>query len=240
MCHEYGTLLPCDAACQKYNLTKMQWNCIVSAMPKEWKNSLQNETNMIKEEDTLYFKFIQQKKCTSFYYRKLNSQNNPLEKLYERWDRDENTFFNMDEFILAFQYLEKLTNLSKLRSFQYKMLYKSIILNDKLKLWKIQESEVCTLLKETNSIETLYHFYWQCKVTKEVWEWVRKISLEYDKDVTLDFSYSNIILNRINANPTHISNTICLFAKQYLYAQRCKKQPISYNQFKTNVQRCES
>ena len=62
----------------------------------------------------------------------------------------------------------RITNILKYRSFQYRLLQRSLMTNlVHLFKWKIVESEKCSFCKEEK--ETILHMLFACKYTEQLW-----------------------------------------------------------------------
>ena len=134
-----GGIIPCKTCCDMFKLTIMQRNSIMSAIPKEWKSALSTEIET-NQNDNFYESFIKKEKIVRYYNNLLLSEESCLVKCYNHWRKDANYInLDFDEFCNLFCNIYKITNQAKLRSFQYRLLHKAIILNDRLKAWKIVE-----------------------------------------------------------------------------------------------------
>ena len=222
-------LMPMEIMCEMFNLTVLQWNGIISAIPKEWKFILGQEENAkIKNEN---FKhnvetFLTKKKQVNFFYHEINGQENKLMSFYSRWHKEntETINFTFDEIANAFHELYVVTNQNRLRSFQYKLLHRVVFLNSKLFQWRIKDNKMCSFCKKKE--ETYRHFFWECTTAQKVWSWVENIILAI-KNTEMIFNYKNIILNKIVTNAANVANFIVLVTKHYMFSQKClEKIPV--------------
>ena len=121
----------------------------------------------------------------------------------------------------------KITNIPKLRSFQYRLLHNSIITNAHLFRWKMLSNNLCSFCQEEK--ETTIHLLCECTIVENLW---KKLSVYFNDRWLLDeisLSTSNILLNRIS-DRIHPVNFLCLVTKQYIYRQRCLKQDLNINE----------
>ena len=225
--HATGGLLPCEICCKMFSLTTMQWNSLTSAIPKKWKNILATEISK-NTSDYLYNRFILSSKVVQLFNKKLFAEENCYLKCYNRWKK-KSYFINidLDDFCTYFTNVFRVTNQAKLRSFQYRLLHRAIILNDKLKMWKIFDSDLCSFCKEHP--ENLIHFFWECDITTQIWLQLKNYCKTITKEEECSIDMLNVLFNTVNKKPNHIFNFLTLVCKQYLYASRCLKKTPSFN-----------
>ena len=138
-----------------------------------------------------------------------NMYSNRIKQIFSRWESSDEATFDFDLFQAAFRNMYHVTNQLKLRSFQYRLLYKQIVLNDKLYKWRIKSNNICTRCNDDTK-EDLYHFLWDCICTKRVWLWVEQIFQEIDPNTEYVLNYNTIILNLCTQRPGHIFN-LCYY-----------------------------
>ena len=81
-----GCILPSSDLSQKYNLTTMEANAIISAIPRDWKNVLKSgEWDLQYEHYYNYDKITEANKMSKYYYHKVNSQKSNVPQLYDKW-----------------------------------------------------------------------------------------------------------------------------------------------------------
>ena len=97
-----------------------------------------------------------EKPASSFYKRMTKSENllKPILSKCQNLDLE----IDSSEFLKAFQDVNKLTNVVKLRSFQYRCLIGALVTNIHLKHYKITEDDTCTFCKESK--ETIMHMFY--------------------------------------------------------------------------------
>ena len=105
----------------------------------------------------------------------------------------------------------------------------ALMLNTRLKVWKIIPSDVCTHCGE--KAETIQHFFWECCKAKELWKAVKQICKRIKANDSLEINLYTVITNLVNPNSSHVYNFVCIVAKYYLYVKRCLKQDISIEEF---------
>ena len=105
----------------------------------------------------------------------------------------------------------KITLDNKLRSFQYKMLHKIVFFNDKLYIFKLSETTMCTFCHE--SLDSMEHRFWSCKKTQMFWA---DISYWYRNIFQDNFPLSLFIII-FNVSGHQLVDFIILLGKYYIY-----------------------
>ena len=217
-----GNQIPPDIVCNMFNMGLLEYNQLWSAIPKAWKILMKTEA-WEGENEFRVEKYVQGKNIVSKFYRELTDNYEMSEELYKKWSEEIESEMEYNAFLVLFQYIYKITNHGKYRSFQYKMLHRVVILNEKLYKWGKVDSPLCTICqKET---ETVNHIFLECQIVQKLWKSVQKLCEEKTKiGITID--KTSILLNLAHDNPRHLNNFIVLVAKHYIYAQRCLGEKI--------------
>ena len=216
---------------KKYKMSMMQCNSLFAAIPKAWmkvlKQSLDN--NKINEE-YLSEKFIKMVKPASFYYNQCIQKEYLCFKVYAKWQSALHTTLSYDEFLSLFKKIKRYTTNSKLRSFQYRLLHRAIILNKQLYCWKITENELCFYCKET--VETIEHFFANCNKAKKAYKLALNFAtVELNLEISnIDLSPTAILFNTVSES--NVINFLILVTKGFLYTNRCLKKDFQENMLK--------
>ena len=181
-----------------------------------------------------YERFLQKLKTVKFYYDFVLREGNNMKKIEFKWRKETKVNMKVEDLFEGFQDLYVVTNQARLLSFQYRILHKAIILNDRMFKWGKLDNDLCTNCKSKK--ETLYHFFWECEIFQKVIGWVHKMCEDIDSQQNIELSYRNVIFNKIVKQSGHIFNFIMLVAKQYVYAQRCLKNEVSKEQLRTRIE----
>ena len=216
-----GNWLPIDKISRQFEISIMQVNQIISAIPIKWKNVLSVESYV--EEPNIpsnYDLYVKHEKCVSFAYYQINMDSKYLRQAFMKWEQNVSLSTEFDIFAQAFIDLRKVTTNAKLRSFQYRLLHSAIILNDKLFRWKIKSSNNCTFCNSDK--ETISHFLWECKYAQNIWQWVENKCNTIDAEEICCISKTNVLFNKLHPRIDHLFNFICLTTKVYLYSARCR------------------
>ena len=133
-----------------------------------------------------------------------------------RWD---------DIFLLPY----RITDDSKLQSFQFKLLHRIIFTNSKLLKCNLVPSELCTFCNERK--ETLLHLFVTCSRAVTIWRNL-ELNLRQKCNLNITFSRNDIVLGLLENNPTNNSlNLLILLVKRYLYVTKCKIENPTYCNF---------
>ena len=124
------------------------------------------------------------------------------------------------EFCRHFQKLYKITQVTKLRNFQYRLLLGKVFTNDILYKWKIKDSTKCEWCEEP---QTLTHLLINCKTTKKIWNVIQDL-LGVTKLTERD-----IIFNCYATKQNDIRNLIILVVKYHLFQCKCLNCVLNVN-----------
>ena len=144
------------AISKKYELTIVEVNSILSAIPKEWKRKIKGMKieEMEREYESLYQEFLVREKPVRWAYRKLNQKDQILSKSHKKLMKGIGVDIDFEEYIEAVLNIKRITNHPKIRSFQYRMLQGAIILNKHPYRWKIMQDNLCTFCKKEKNCAT--------------------------------------------------------------------------------------
>ena len=113
----------------------------------------------------------------------------------------------------------------KYRSFQYRLLQRSLVTNILLQKWNIIPDNKCSFCK--NEIESVTHLLSECCEVRKLWmkflEFVQQKYRIYD----VCLSTKTIIVNEISKD--NLVNFLCLVTKQFIYRQRCMGKSIEFS-----------
>ena len=165
-----------------------------------------------------YENAVLRKDLTKYVYTKLCTIEGLLENKAISWMQDFEMYFDSDMLVQSIKNIYVTTNCSKYRSFQYRLLQRSVITNVHLHHWRKRETNLCTFCN--NVKESYTHLFCTCPKVLEIWNLLTDFMLTYNKTPT-SLEKSDIICNSIAEPRQNVKNFICLIAKQYIYRQRC-------------------
>ena len=214
----------CRRVNKEYGLSLMQYNSLVSAIPKYLKAKY--ATIEPKEIELPTIK-------TSQVYEDLCFNRTLLMGKHRKWEEELDLKFDFGRMLDGFRDLYLVTNVPKYRSFQYRLLNRAIITNIHLKHWGIVDENKCTFCGEHR--ESYLHLFIYCDFVKELWCEMDKYMNQISAD-PIYFDVDTVMWNRIiPANAGHIKNFICLVTKQYIYRQRCLKKDLNVHELKVII-----
>ena len=224
--YEHGHILSADVCCERYGTSVMQYNSLISALPRCLKeyyslnpridpcDSHVSAANLCK---------VRQSACATktIYTSLIKAEKVSLCEKTERWIKDLETSLVEEEFIKLCDRIHHITCVGKLRSFQYRLLHRAIVTNIHLAKWGMMESDLCSFCGLDR--ETYLHVFIQCPNVCKMWNVGRGV---LDKR---GFVYDNDSRSRLLRNLSQKSavNMVYVIIKQYIYSKRCRKQTLS-------------
>ena len=212
-----------------YGLTQMEYNALVSAIPKEWKLAMKS---VLGDLPSTYDAIVETKNLSKKLYSELTFKSNLLEKVRSVWILELESQLSNEDFQQSFLHIKKVTNVNKFRSFQFRLLHRAIITNKHLFRWNMLGSNTCTFCDKEK--ETYKHLFILCPEVEKLWLNIEPFMNEFNNE-QINFGIDTVIYNRLVEDPGHIKNFICLLCKQYIYRQRCKKATLNFQEFSRYV-----
>ena len=229
-----GKQIPPDVICNWYEIDPLSYNSIWSAIPQDWKRVLITE-RFNPTFEYLCDKIQTQTNVSSWAYDILVAEEQGIFNLYVKWQTKLHTKLSYIDFQTLFKNVYKITNHSKYRSFQFRLLHNALVFNERLKLWKILEDDKCTYC---DGKENVIHFYTECTVPKEFWLKIREFC-KNEFDETISVRPVDILFNTTGKSVQSIGNFIILIAKTYMYAKRCLKEEYNMKGLINTISSCE-
>ena len=219
---------------QEFGLTKLRFNSLKVAIPKEWKQFF------ITTDPRRYHPIpphtydvcgITGKSLSSKVYKFISEDSIYIHSKYIKWRMEVGNDFceSFIDFRDAHRDIYKVTNVPKYRSFQYRLLQRGLVTNIQLFKWDIKESENCYFCGRDR--ETISHLLFLCPIVKELWDQVFMFIRE-KYQVKLEVSTSTVLLNTVYDRKNHVVNFMCLVTKQYIYSQRCLNKQLNFAELK--------
>ena len=195
----------------------MEYNAIISAIPSTFHKALkESKTNDNNKECELFYNMMKKRDgLTSLTYKSL-IEFTPLEKKRLDWQADLQEVLSNDDYQGSFKNIYSVTNVSKLRSFQYRLLHRAIVLNSHLFHWKIKSSSNCTFCNQEK--ESYSHIFVLCTKVRNLWISLEKLMYDFS-DNHIVFNVRNVMFNKLIPDLKNIKNFLCLLCKQYIYRQ---------------------
>ena len=109
----------------------------------------------------------------------LIANNVNLYKYLNRWcGTDDRVDIDMETYKVCFKELYVITNVTKLRDFQYRLLLGKVFTGELLYNWNVIDSPLCYFCQEEN--ETVVHLFMECKFIQEIWNTIKNILEDLD------------------------------------------------------------
>ena len=204
-----------------FNLSLMQANSLISAIPKRLKDKYRTTSMVVRYEGS----------CSAIY-ESLIDDNTVLAKKCKQREMDLNIQIDYAGFLKSFRNIYSVSNIPKYRSFQYWLIQRAVTTNIHLKHWNMKEDDLCTFCRSHR--ETYVHLFVHCEKVKPIWLSLENWMQNFSED-KIDFSEENVIWNVLVDEPSRIDNFLCLVTKQYIYRQRCLGRELSYQELRRSI-----
>ena len=206
-------------------ITWLEYYGICQAIPANWKNVMKRD-NKEMQNTSIYCKIDKtSKKAATVYNIIIEGCFRPLEIMYTRVRK--HLDIDMEDYCKAFANIKCYTKISKYRDFQYRLLVNAIHANNRLYYWKIVDTKKCEYcLNETQDIKHLLYSCSQMILWKELCKYVKEHTKIELSECT--FSWKTIFINLVHPQKFRIINYISLITKQFIFAQKCRKEPRTF------------
>ena len=204
-----------------------------AAIPKEWLRSL-NVVKYDNRQKTIRQKLEGAVKISQFaYFHLLDNTQKRYDHFRNSWEVKLNQEISNHTWETAIERTYRLTQCTKLRSFQYRLLNNALITNVNLQHWRMRSNSDCTFCKD--QAETVLHLLVECSTVRTViWEPFKKW-LNYFCYIDLMLESHILILNDYKDSFPDMVNTIILITKQYIYAARCLNEHLSFSKLISKI-----
>ena len=197
-----------------------EWNCdwlfyrsLKEAIPKKWVHIIKQLTPQEIPIPRIRWE------CANFsksIYKKLNWDDQALHASAKNWVNVEG--FSMETHELSFKNLYKVTNIVKLRNFQYRLLHNKVFCNNVLYHWKKVDSQQCDFC--THPKQNVSHLLFSCPSVRTIWEELSHY-FETLKIDNCEISWHNVLYNLVYPKTQHLVNFIVLLAKFVIFRCKC-------------------
>ena len=177
---------------EKYALTKMECNMLYAAIPKEWAEVFEKDTNQYFPLHPHQYDILQAKnKVAREVYGTLKNDRSFIVNKAKKWTCELEYEISSTILVKAIKNIYVITNAIKLRSFQYRLLVKGVVTNVHLEKWKVLDSNLCTFCG--SNAETVIHLFCECVYITQFWEQLKKYLLSRFKiSVNTNISSSTV------------------------------------------------
>ena len=233
-------LMSREQAAQKYCLTPMQYNSIISALPADLKSLIRDGRQEEAHTEDKYHLITHSKSAVKTIYQKLCRDDEPsLLRKCDKWNAKLGIHIDYDEFLELFNYAHHSCKVAKYQSFQYRLLLRAIPTNVDLKIWKMRDHDTCSFCNTYT--ETYEHLFVSCQTVCVFWKAVAirlselGIISVYAAQKLWTANAHQILFNTVHDSPVNILNFMCLTLKQYIYRQRCWSERLEPEEAVKNI-----
>ena len=212
------------------NVSPMEYNFRVSALPKDWLHKLPERDIMkLLSTNNSFHDNVAKLKCSKVYWQIVEGHVKQPTAL-DHWI-SEFPFMHDDDFKDIFVLPILTTRDVKLQCFQYKLLHRIFPCNYMLSKWGITESYKCN---DCNEVDTIEHYFFYCNKCRLFWksveEWFRQITNVYIplKFVTVLFGIPH---RKTQDECLYNLNFIIIHGKKYLYLCKMEQKPLHIKSF---------
>ena len=208
------------------------YNSLVSSIPTLWKQKAKLiQVDNDETEGILDRTLKLQNPAKLYYWTYIERTYEYVDVAAKLWARD----LGLDEesVQLAWErYLQlsrPISQATKLRWLQYRILNRAITTNIKRTKWDKNVTDKCTFCKRER--ETTLHVFVECELVKKLWKSLIKW-VKYMYSLEISLTDQIIIFNdcEVKGQKKKFINTLILIMKQFIYASKCKEQiPIFVN-----------
>ena len=230
------TTISVRSAASEYGLGMMQYNSLVSALPREFKKFFQNQKEYIEQKHHFYELSCVRANLTSHAYSAFAEDTGRIAEKSRKWENVFGSSFDTQEYLSCLKEIYCTTNIPKYRSFQYRLMQRALITNVQLHRWNKKDDDSCSFCGEEP--ESYPHLFILCKLIQPMWVQIEQFMMQFDS-TEIRFDVASVICNRIVSKSRNVKNFICLLFKQYLYRQRCLSKEPKISEFKQIVWRTE-
>ena len=218
MINDKGEHKSFEQFCEDLQIKSNKWleyQSIWAAIPNYWKIVLANPKDELCETYTDYFEFIcTHEKISRAMYKQLNKDDSTVSKTARYWN-SKLTEFDFSIHIKSFQNIYRVTNTTKYRNFQYRLLHNKIFCNNVLFHWHKVNTQACDFCPHLK--QDIVHLLCKCPRVEPIWKNI-KVVFKYS---ILDWSDTSLIYNLVHPKVAHVINFIVLVVKFAIFRCKC-------------------
>ena len=183
-----------DEVMEEFKLTSFQYSILKAAIPKQYKRYAEKNYSS-SFSDVKFSKFMHAENTSRYVYHSIRKKSEKIEQVSAQWMEELLEEVDIHEYV---QNIQCQTYVSKYRSFQYRLLMRSVVTNVHLFRWGILPNNKCSFC--VNHVETPHHMLFDCSFVRPLWEEVKTIC--HNLKQVVEITYPNVILNRISGRKT--------------------------------------
>ena len=238
---QHGDFYKEDDLVRKYNIhvDTMAYNSLKSSIPQSWHQQMKNPTTFVAKSTenqillhiNMIEKPLQLLRCKDFYWEFIRKKT-VQPKCISKW---EESYFYVEfdwRYICTLPYI--VARETHLQSLQYQIINRFIPCKYVLKIWKKEESDLCHICNESDTIE---HLFTKCQRVMPFWNsfnhWFTNST-----ETNINLHTLDILFGIINLNEDDILNNLnfcILFAKSFIYDCYKADKECSFALFKNKL-----
>ena len=166
---QQGHFKPDQELQEWYSLNFLELNQIKSAIPKEWKRILTmvNPPQIKTERGIQKLAKTKNNPSKIIYQNLLSEMKHDNTRIRNKWEEELNCEISDRLWNKIMQLTFKLTNCTKLRHFQYRLMHRILTTNTIRSKWNKDVSSKCAFCNQYD--ETYTHLFYECKIVMSLW-----------------------------------------------------------------------
>ena len=193
------------------SLNWLQLRSIRDSIPPHWRSMITAPTVVNDNYENKLLIVCNSPHSSKVIYNELIASDKAILKSGKVWEKRLDTF-EWDIHYSSFKDIQTVTNITKLRNFQFRLLHNTIYCNNVLFHWHKVPNQQCELCN-AQAKQTTLHLLWQYKTVQTIWE---KLISYFDKMVPnqlCEYNVTNMIYNKFHPKMGHVINALTLLTK---------------------------
>jgi hypothetical protein len=223
------------------NIKFLEYESLMHSLPKTWKQQIENDTgskNMIMYKEckikiNSIFKKLPEISTKDIYWE-LITQIAERPTSEATWQKHTELNLTKEEWKIIYTMPYSITRDTKLINFNFKITHRILAVGEKLKKWKIKDSDRCNICGEFDNIE---HFLVTCPTVLTFWQYLFNW-WEANNKTKFPLLVYEIIFGIPNENKevmVESFNYILLCANYYIYISKKKEKQLDLYEFLLDV-----
>ena len=229
---ENGECLPDRTLQENFGLSIMEINSLMTAIPEKIKGYVKGTQLDQKrcEIHSNYVDYILDGK-TQQAYRRLCPRICISDRKLDSLSKECGKKISAEELCQKLRNCRRISNIPSVRSFQYRLLTKALVMNTDLYRWGVKSSDMCTFCDGHK--ETYAHLFFDCEYAKDLWKCAEELMIEDTGQKRLNCE--SVLLSEVAEKPFHVNNFICTHLKKCIYRNRCIRKILRPEQWRKEL-----
>ena len=204
-------------------INRLNYYSLLSSIPNKWKRIIGFIAADTPTDQTKFLSKIKElrsmaKVCKPVYLKLIDFVLEKPTNCLIKWNFCMNKNFTTEYWLTSFRQIYKTTSCTKMQNFQFRLMHRTLVTNEMLYKWGINESDLCCFCNE--EIETIEHIFVECEVIKIFWERVIKW-IQNKMGIILQLKVEEKLFGN---NILPIIDLVILIARKCIYFCRCNNQ----------------